>query len=198
MRNRQLWLESQIFHVWLYGKNVKDPVCFHSQGPEWSGPTPVPHCRLLAVNRAKHNHKRNSLRTRTEPSLNLSLHASEVLHEPFIPCSKGLKKRLVQKLTPIPTCHCWYILSNTGPIDTLGRTKPGRSASEKRWQEKGPESKEKFSHYTCWVKMEYFNTCSPLVESKNSTKLLPPFLSERFSFPGTETDLTEGRRCFLW
>lgn len=68
MLNHQLWLVSQIFHVRLYGKNVKDPVCFHPAGPEWSSPTPVPHCRLLAVYRAKRNHKRNSLRRRTKPS----------------------------------------------------------------------------------------------------------------------------------
>lgn len=68
MLNHQLWLESQVFHVRLYGKNVKDPVCFHSSGPEWSSPPPVPHCRLLAVDRAKRNHKRNSLKTQRKPS----------------------------------------------------------------------------------------------------------------------------------
>lgn len=45
MLNHQLWLESQIFHVWVYGKNVKEPVCFHSPGSHSCSSLPSARCR---------------------------------------------------------------------------------------------------------------------------------------------------------
>lgn len=129
MLNHQLWLESQIFHARLYGKNVKDPVCFHSPGLEWSSPTAVPHCRLLAVDRAKRNHKRNSLRTWRKPSnctktggcsrfqswiefvfACVPSHLKTIsLFIDFYPSFKGSKIGTGKDTKSNPTCLCWYI-----------------------------------------------------------------------------------------
>lgn len=176
---------SNISHLTVW-KECKGPHLFHSLGPELPSLTSVPHCCLLIVDGAKHNHKRNSFGTRTEPSNHNKTSAVLTLIQihrcmwstcfnstNFTSTSHWTPPAVQESTERAVDQHFQRHLSGPSHMfANISGWKQGQYSRKNRTRkktrlrgeltEKGHAdvglTLQKYAHYACWTKTEYFNT----------------------------------------